>query len=264
MTQWARHRPDFTTVFLNAGAHLQHHYMCSASIYDGDRDNPDWYIGAQDDPTLDAFELYDEVLHDVLTMCERENVRLLIGTGLQQVPHERPSIYYRLDHHVRLLDAFEVPYQSIHPLMTEDFMVAFENAELARRGQRLLEAVQADADDVFYVDTADVETRSTATHPHMFYVDNRGTDLYVQLKPTARRIPAGLQARYEDNVIESFDQLVSFVQIKNGHHVGVGSFADTGRTKGELPGEFPLRDLFSMILDAFGLPNSELSRTSVR
>jgi hypothetical protein len=35
ITQWQRYQPDFSTLFLNAGAHIQHHYMYNSAVYEG-------------------------------------------------------------------------------------------------------------------------------------------------------------------------------------------------------------------------------------
>src|SRR3546814_4283540 len=38
-----KHRPDYVSLFLNAGAHIQHHHMYDSAIYPGNRSNPGWY-----------------------------------------------------------------------------------------------------------------------------------------------------------------------------------------------------------------------------
>ncbi|PON13118.1 hypothetical protein C2W62_36020, partial [Candidatus Entotheonella serta] len=55
LKQWHRYRPDYATLFLNGGAHLQHHYLYSSQVYDGDKRNPSWHIAAGDDPLLGIF-----------------------------------------------------------------------------------------------------------------------------------------------------------------------------------------------------------------
>src|SRR3546814_9041654 len=41
-----KHRPDYVSLFLNAGAHIQHHNMYDSAIYPGNRSNPGWYSKA--------------------------------------------------------------------------------------------------------------------------------------------------------------------------------------------------------------------------
>ena len=59
---WKKHQPDFSVLFLNSGAHIQHHYMCSSKAYKGTAVNPDWYISKDKDPLLEILEMYDSVL----------------------------------------------------------------------------------------------------------------------------------------------------------------------------------------------------------
>ena len=44
------HRPDFASLFLNAGAHIQHHYMYDSACYQGPHRNPPGYVAAGCDP----------------------------------------------------------------------------------------------------------------------------------------------------------------------------------------------------------------------
>ena len=58
-----RKKPEFSTLFLNAGAHIQHHYMLSSSVLiDTAFRNPDWYVEPGADPLLEVYQQYDEIL----------------------------------------------------------------------------------------------------------------------------------------------------------------------------------------------------------
>lgn len=248
ITQWNQHRPDYCSVFLNAAAHLQHHYMYSSKSYQGPHANPSWYARESADPLLDAYQLYDNCLADIQQRCP--DARILIGTALRQVPHDRWSLYYRLDHHETVLDQLRVPYSSISPLMTEDFVVHCANEKQAQIAEKILNETTASVDDLFYVDNADVAVRRTVTGSHPFYVDNRGRSLYVQLKPTCREIPKNLSLHHGDITIANVDKQASFVQFKNSHHEGLGYFSDSGREQGELPAQIRLSSLFSYVEEA--------------
>ena len=60
-------KPNFSTLFLNAGAHIQHHYMFSSPAYNGELKNPSWYVGADKDPLFDVYKLYDDILGDFVS-----------------------------------------------------------------------------------------------------------------------------------------------------------------------------------------------------
>lgn len=257
VTQWRRSRPDYATLCLNAGAHLQHHYMVSSRYYEGPRKNPEWYVPAGVDPVEQAYRLYDELLGTFLDL----GARVMLVTGLAQVPHERESYYYRMNEHSQVLDALGIRYQRIHPLMTEDFVVYCESPEAAKATQQRLETtITVDEDALFYVDNADVEVRRDITSAQVFYVDNRGSDLYVQLKPTAREIGQNLTLACGDRRLENFERYVDFVQIKNGHHVGTGYFTDSGLAKAQLPDSIRLASLRKRMEAA--VTNTEALETS--
>ena len=44
-TLFKRKGPDFSTIFLNVGAHIQHHYFFNSSISEENKlINPEWYV----------------------------------------------------------------------------------------------------------------------------------------------------------------------------------------------------------------------------
>ena len=253
---WNKDKPDFATLFLNGGAHLQHHYLFSSQAYHGERQNPEWHVPAGADPLLDILQCYDDILGELLKLTSTD--RLIIATGLHQAAHERETYYYRLDDHAALLDTIGIDYLNTYRLMTEDFVIQFKDAENAGRAEQILAAVQSfDAAEIFYVETGDSPVRTATTSPAIFHIENRGDSLYLQLRPTSAAISKGMKIRSGNSannvVIEHFDTLVSLAQYKNTHHVGNGYYVDTNYPRGALPATFPLREIFDVILRHFNV-----------
>ena len=86
-TLFERKNPNFSTLFLNAGAHIQHHYFFNSSYVDSSElKNPGWYIRKDDDPFLEMLKVYDEMLLDLLKL---PNTEIIVATGLSQKPFEQ-------------------------------------------------------------------------------------------------------------------------------------------------------------------------------
>ena len=123
-------KPDFVTLFLNAGAHIQHHYLFSSDVYEGKNANPDWYVDNDVDPVLDVYELYDDVLGEL-----RKNFpmsRIMIATGLHQDPYDSLTYYWRLTDHQAFLRKHNLPFEDIEPRMSRDFLVRCRSEADAR------------------------------------------------------------------------------------------------------------------------------------
>ena len=90
---------DFPTIFLNAFAHVQHHYILNSKFYAGEIANPDSYISEHDDPFFDAMKVYDRIIFQLLNTLNGNNI---FATGLRQVPVEKQVNYYRLRNHESL------------------------------------------------------------------------------------------------------------------------------------------------------------------
>ena len=262
VTQCKQHKPEFSTVFLNGGAHLQHHYLFSSKAYHGERTNPDWHVAENEDPLLDILKLYDEGLKEILALANNfENGRVIVATALHQNAHERETYYYRIDDHKSFLQKIGIEYTDTYNLMTEDFVLCFENEQLALEAeQNILNVETLDTEEIFYVETADNAVRTLNKGTKVFHTENRGKDIYVQLKPVAALIPIEAKIKSNGVIVDNFGKLVTLAQVKNTHHHGVGYYTDTGFSKGELPGSFPLKDLFGMFLESYGIQSDRQAK----
>ncbi len=230
LSAWKQSKPDFSTLFLNAGAHIQHHYMFSSSVYDGPNRNPDWYIRPGEDPLLDVYKLYDHILGRVIALGG--DIRIMLATGLHQDPYPTVTYYYRIRHHEDFLRRIGVPFQSVVPRMSRDFHLYCKDAEEAAAAQARLDSARAEGGTP------------------LFEVDNRGNDLFVMLT-YPNEITPGFRYVIGNESYDHLDRDVAFVALKNGEHNGIGYFADSGVMKDDLPTRFPLKQIPERIIRAF-------------
>jgi len=230
VSQARRGRVDFASLFLNAAAHIQHHYMFNSSAYDGPQVNPAWYISPQDDPVLEVYEIYDAIVGQVRVRFPE--ARLLLATGLHQDPHPETTFYWRLRDHASFLERIGVSAKRVHPLMSRDFVADFADADAASAAQRRLATVLGEDGSP------------------LFEVDNRGSDLFVMLT-WPHDIPSDFKYFVDGAPRFGLREDVAFVAVKNGRHNGTGYLLDTGLS-GARNDTMPLADLPARIAEACG------------
>jgi hypothetical protein len=233
--QWRRHRPDFASLFLNAAAHIQHHYMFSSGVYDGPNKNPDWYLAKGKDPLLDIYRVYDDIVKDMLALPGAP--RVMVATGLHQDPYPTELYYYRLTDHAAFLARLGIGFETVVPLMSRDFTVTFATEDACARAGDSLSAVRA------------------ADGTALFAVDNRGKTLFVMLT-YPKEIRPGFVPTLAGRDLWDLSDDVAFVALKNGEHNGTGYFIDTGEKNGSSTPRFPLAELPERISTALGVDRS--------
>ena len=204
LTLWKKHKPDFSNLFLNSGAHIQHHYLFNSKAYQGDLKNPDWYCPKDFDPLIQILSEYDYQIGKILKF---KDVKLIIATGLHQQPHKNLTFYWRLKEHVKFAHMIGIKYfVEISPRMSRDFLVKFNNEKDAVNAEKLLNSFYASKDDI-----------------KIFEVDNRGTSLFVELVyPSDISENDSIYSKVSKFKLDSFKSYLAFVAIKNGEHNGIG------------------------------------------
>jgi hypothetical protein len=224
---WLETKPDFATLFVNGAAHIQHHYFFNSSAYSGTQRNPAWYVGRDEDPVLDAYQLYDSILGSVLRAAP--DARILVATGLSQEPCDSPVYYYRLTDHDGFLRKVGVEFDRVLARMSRDFLIECRDATQAKRAEKVL--------------------RSGALESvPLFEVDNRGDSLFVMLT-YPHRIDVQACASFSTGQVDTFGKHVAFVAMKNGRHNGTGYLIDTG-LHGARKERVPLASVFQRLVNA--------------
>lgn len=212
-----RTKPAFATLFLNAGAHIQHHYLFNAAVYRGALSNPEWYVQQDQDPVFEIYDLYDRIVADVVAAFP--DARVMLATGLHQNAHEDVTFYWRLKNHDAFLRSIGVPFERAEARMSRDFIVyCTDAAQAADAEQRLASVTASDGQP-------------------LFEVDNRGKDLFVMLS-WAHDVGADFVYCVGNQQRSGLREELAFVAIKNGEHDGIGYLVDTGmdaRTEPRLP-----------------------------
>lgn len=196
-----RQRPDVSFVFLNAGAHIQHHYILNSEPAGARSRNPAWYVPADADPVRDMLKVYDSILGDYLEL-QKSGARMVIATGLTQVPYDRVKFYYRLKNHFDFLKLIGISPVRVLPRMTRDFEAEFANEAQAAQAAEQLAALTLERD----------------SRPVFGEIDRRGTQVFVTLTyPDEIKLDDTLLLSNGDR-LQDFGTMVAFVAIKNGMH----------------------------------------------
>jgi hypothetical protein len=227
--------PQFSTLFLNAGAHIQHHYFHNSPFISSDSGfrNPSWYISPKLDPFCEMLEVYDRIIKEFLARNECE---LIVATGLSQCPYSRIQFYYRLKDHAAFLRKIGINFLEIHPRMTRDFLVIFASIEDATKAQNILSSLRV----------------AENSEPLFGEIENRGDQLFVTLT-------------YPDEIVATDTirsgsielgilQEVAFVAIKNGMHQSKGfAFFTPGIAKLSPENGSHVKDLYWTALNFFNV-----------
>ena len=204
---WKKYKPNFSNLFLNSGAHIQHHYLFNSKAYNGSIKNPEWYCPDGFDPLIQILSEYDYQIGKIL---KTKDVKLVIATGLHQQPHEHLTFYWRLKEHKKFAEMIGIEnFSDILPRMSRDFLLTFNNEVDAINAEKLLNSFYASIDD-----------------QRIFEVDNRGTSLFVELiYPNDITADASIYSNVSNFKLERFKSYLAFVAIKNGEHNGIGYLA---------------------------------------
>lgn len=234
-TLFKRKNPNFSTLFLNAGAHIQHHYFFNSPyVTSPELKNPNWYIEKNEDPLLEMLKVYDAMLLDLLNI---QDIEVIIATGLSQKPYEQLKFYYRLKNHADFLNEVGIDFSNAAPRMTRDFLITFDSEEKAIIAEKELSQILVDERIRLFEE-----------------IDNRGKDLFVVLT-----YPAEIT---EDTVVTisgktfSLSKYVTFVAIKNGEHQSKGfAYFSKGIAKFAPPQGSHVSKIHKTVLDYFGVSN---------
>tara|TARA_B100000989_G_scaffold298822_1_gene290220 strand:+ start:1826 stop:3145 length:1320 start_codon:yes stop_codon:yes gene_type:complete len=192
--------PNFSSVFFNAGAHIQHHYFFNTKHIKNLPTNPKWYVNPSSDPIEDMLDIYDRIIGDYLNFSEK-GCQILIATGLRQVPYNKAKFYYRLKEHTFFLNKIGVKFLKILPRMTRDFEIIFTNDNDLIIAKKILEKIKSKKDNLSIFTEIEERKKSlfvTLTYPNEI---NKSDNLVVN----------------ENLELNFFDEVI-FVAIKNGMH----------------------------------------------
>jgi hypothetical protein len=222
---------DFASLFLNAGAHIQHHHMFDSEAYTGASRNPDWYSCARQagvDPLLFVYGTYDRIVSDILSIPE---VRVMITTGLSQCPNDQVVYQYRFKDHTAALSKLGICGVQVEPRMSRDFLVSLEDATLAAQAEEQLLKISCDG-------------------APLFATERNGNGLFCQIQ---YRGPAEAFTSVEENGnVTDLSEDIVLVSIENGLHQTTGYHMDSAIPV--IPGtkpSMPLKSIFQKIVDVF-------------
>ena len=191
---------DFSSIFLNAGAHIQHHYLYNTKYIENLPKNPNWYIKSSSDPIEDMLLIYDKIIGDYIKLSKNSN-SLIIATGLSQVPYHEIKFYWRLKNHISFLNKIGIKFSKVWPRMTRDFEIIFASNENLINAKKILGTIYSKKDNIKIFSEIDERDKSlfvTLTYP-------------IEVKKEDSLI-------INENLELNFFNEVSFVAIKNGKH----------------------------------------------
>jgi len=191
---------NFSSVFFNAGAHIQHHYLFNSKHVENFSKNPNWYLASHADPMEDMLEIYDKIIGDYIELSNN-NTSVLIATGLRQTPYNNIKFYYRLKNHGNFLKKIGIKFLKILPRMTRDFEIKFDTNKDLIFAKEILENIISKKNNIKIFN--EIETRNKSLFITLTYP--------LEIKKED-------QLLINSDLALNFFEEVSFVAIKNGKH----------------------------------------------
>ncbi|MEW9625031.1 hypothetical protein [Rhodanobacter geophilus] len=213
-----RYQPQFSIIFLNSIAHLQHHR------WDKDKLSKDAVFGLQ-------------VINRVLGMlfaslCDDEAVVVMNALTQRNIVGEKPRICYRQINPERFLSSIRIRFRNVEQLMTNDAQVFFESESDREHAAQELEAATICGKPLFQVERNELDPLK------LFYQ----VDFWDELEGDVQINVNGADVNYLDH----FEAIVA----RTGAHVRDGNVYYAGI---ELPERLYNHDLAEKVSSYFGV-----------
>lgn len=213
-----RYRPQFSLVFLNSIAHLQHHRWGKEKL------SKDEAFGLR---------VIDRVLGIIFAAREPGEAVITMNALTQKnIVGEKPRICYRQINPERFLSAVKIPFRSVEQLMTNDAHVFFQSEEQRDTAAQALEAVTLCSKPLFQVEKNGLDSNK------LFYQ----VDFWDELSGGESVSVNGIEIDYFDH----FEAIVA----RTGAHVRTGNVYYEGL---ELPSQLYNHEITGRILDYFSV-----------
>ena len=201
-----KNKTDFSSIFFNAGAHIQHHYFLNSKYFEHKNiNNPEWYIKKEFDPILDMIIFYDKILFEYKKLDDYD---IVLATGLSQKPYDRTKYYYRLKNHAKFLKNLDIHFSKVEPRMTRDFLITFQSdSEKSEAIKKINKLNELNKNIIFSFEERKNSIFTTLSIQHEINKDEQ-----IQIN--------------EEKKIFIKDHVV-FVALKNGMHDQKGYFYST-------------------------------------
>ena len=222
-----KYNPDFTSIFFNSGAHIQHHYYFN-SIFNNTIKNPEWYAKKTEDPIFEMFKFYDELL---LEYNKNEKYDLILATGLRQIPYDRVKYYYRLKNHKIFLKNIFIKFKQVIPKMSRDFLIEFNTLEEAKSAEKILKDI------------------NILNNKNIFLIDLRQNSIFVTLSLNDE-IKENYPIKINRDKYLNLSEFVNFIALKNGMHDQKGYFYSSFKNASLKDGQHVIK-IFDVIKNYF-------------
>ena len=196
---YKKKKPNFSTIFYNAGAHIQHHYFFNSKANKTNLKNPEEFLENNKDPFNEVISLYDKILGDYLLI---KSNNIILATGLTQVPTDTFEYYYRLSDHQNFLTKLKISFEKVHPRMSRDFLIKFKSDDEVNFAHNILSRLELKGQKIFGI------------------LEKRENEIFATLT-YSKEILKKDTLYFKDLSIKFFFE-VSFVSIKNGKHSSKG------------------------------------------
>ena len=216
---------NFSTLFLNAGAHIQHHYLYNSTFNENYNKNPEWYVSSSFDPIEEMFSIYDRIIQKALRSISD---KIIIATAISQEFDEKSIFYYRPKNHESFLTSLSIKFKKVYPRMTRDFLIEFDSEKDADVALEKLNKIYLNKEKLF------------------FYPEKREKSLFVTLgyRKEIKKDDSILVGSKKINMFRN----LSFVALKNGKHSSKG-YLFLSKNMAEIPlnKNLNVKDIFSIL-----------------
>lgn len=230
--QWRKYNPNFATLYLNAGAYFQQHYWFNSKAYAGSNQNPFWYIKEDSDPLLDIYQMYDQIIADI----QKQSARLIIATGLSQIPNSQVTYHYRLEDKENLLANLGLEFKNTSAHQDDGFYIECQSQAAAQKAERTLRQLFSENDE-----------------PLFDFTNQKEKQVFAQLTyPHEIKSPFPVKNAKGETIFEDFSTQVRFIKIVNSHKHKIGYYLDTALNKDQTQSTpIPVEQLYDQVMDHF-------------
>lgn len=133
---YRKYRPDFSILFLNSLAHVQHHHWSSPNTL-----SPE---------IRDTFRLIDQALGILFNELHSDEKWLVANAFTQTCTADHGEFLYRQQNPESFLRTAGIPFQQVAQLMTNDAHIFFATAQDAAQAKVILDNAKLDGQPLFH------------------------------------------------------------------------------------------------------------------